>query len=206
MPERYLPLERFGRGVVRDPWVLVLGGVTSEGNRRARQAAQAASAAQFDVVWLDGFEETHDDQPDAGRVPLDEETRSEVVIVGYGEQDRGLFTNRMLDVVPGAIEMPVNAVARSMKGLQWAARAAKRLEDAMGRIVAWLRKRVLLRVAVFMRGYLGWRAVRKRVKPALIQGPPPAQIIYGDDYALTQAWHLCRMWPDVRVAMEFQPR
>ena len=77
------------------PWVLVLGGVSRAGDRRARRAVLAALEANTNVIWFDGFERPDDD---ATEDPTIEPTNGELLIVGFRDAERRLFLNRIENV------------------------------------------------------------------------------------------------------------
>lgn len=79
---------------VRPPWVLVFGGVTREGNRRARRNIERALEAGMDVVWFDGFEETFEGTDE--RVPLAAKpSEGRLTVIGYGDLDKRTWSGRL---------------------------------------------------------------------------------------------------------------
>ena len=76
--------------------IVVFGGVTRAGNRRARDACRAAMSAGYDVIWFDGFEEVASYEGVPQRVPLDAEPIGQtVVVIGYAGAERHLLINSL---------------------------------------------------------------------------------------------------------------
>jgi hypothetical protein len=63
-------------------------------------------------------------------------------------------------------------------------------------------KLVLRRVSQILRGVLGWNLVKEDVNDLAKSAVPPRQVIYGDEFAMTQAWHAVRIWPASQAGME----
>jgi hypothetical protein len=160
--------------LVGDPWVLVFGGVTRQGNRRARRACARALEAGADVVWFDGFAETFPGS--SQRVPLDHAaSEASVFIVEYEEAEARTLSGRL--------------------------RAGGRLQSR--RSTRWIWQYVTRRLSMVLRPRAGWLAVRRDVA-ALKSRAQPIAIVYGDAYALTSAWHAGRIWPSPPIGLDFE--
>ena len=159
-----------------ESWVLVVGGVTRPGNRRARRVAAKALARGLDVVWLDGFEETH---PDTGaRVPVDvDEPKGDLTSVGYVDAEEATASGRMR----------IGAGLRSNP------------------ITRWMWKLLLRRVGTILRPSAGWKAVRPTLGQ-LDSAVAPRNIVYCDDYAITIAWNAGRMWTNTTISTDLDTR
>ena len=158
---------------VGESWVLVFGGVTRPGNRRARRVVVKALKKGFDVVWFDGFEERYEDTE--VRVPLDETVfDASLAIVDYEETERKTFAGRL----------------RSGDGLR---------SNTLTRTI-W--KVVLRRLGTILRPRAGWSAIRPGVE-SLAKGTAPQLIIYCDEYAITCAWYAGRLWRSVLISADF---
>ena len=156
-----------------ESWVVVFGGVTRPGNRRARRFVVKALKKGFDVVWFDGFEERYQDS--GVRVPLDEtEFDATLAIVGYEEAESKTFGGRL----------------RSGDGLR---------KNPLTRAI-W--KVILRRLGTILRPRAGWSAVRTGIE-SLAKGAAPQLIIYCDEYAITSAWYAGRLWKSVLISMDF---
>ena len=191
-----IPTGEVARHVPEEAWVLIFGGVTREGNRRARRAARTALAGGLSVVWFDGYEESVDSHG-AGRVPLDgAEPDAPVLVVGYAARERKHPLLRMLEL-PDSLEKPYLKEGSSISV------ARRRL---LSRTVLVVRGKVLRRVSLIFRGVIGWRLVRPDVQGLAVAAPDPVQILFGDDFSLTQAWHAARIWPEVPTGMELTQR
>jgi hypothetical protein len=149
---------------VGDRWALILGGVTRQGNRRARRIATKMLKEGLDVVWFDGFEERSKD--DGTRVPLDlDELDGSLTIVGYGESDAKSFAGRLRT----GSRMRSNPLTRAL----------------------W---RVLLRrLGTILRPRAGWLIIRPAVEQ-LSSLPAPRLIVYCDVYSITSGWYSGQLW------------
>ncbi|MGH3650094.1 MAG: hypothetical protein ACRDU9_05235 [Acidimicrobiia bacterium] len=160
--------------LIGDRWVLVLGGVTRQGNRRARRACARALAAGADVVWFDGFGEIFPHS--SRRVPLDHvASEANVFIVEYQETEARTLSGRL----------------RTGAGLQGR------------RSTRWIWQHLTRRLGMVLRPRAGWLAVRRDVA-ALEACAAPMAIVYGDDYALTSAWHAGRIWASPPIGIDFE--
>lgn len=158
---------------VSSPWVLVLGGISREGNRRARRNCVAALETGMDVVWFDGFEERHPRTGDS--VPLSGvPSERSLVIIGYRERQAASLSGRLI------------------AGHSLRRRKATR----------WLWKKATRRLGRALQGRSAWLATRPLMKP-LTRKDAPAQIVYCDNVALTTAWYCARIWEETPVAMSF---
>ena len=158
------------------PWVLVLGGCTRLGNRRARRNVKGALELGCRVVWFDGFEEE---------------------IGGHGVPVGGVESGGELRVV-GLRAAEELATSRTLR-----ARIARWLSTGSPgprrhTLARWSRRSVQIgRSRRFCR--LQLPVVDQAVTSAL-----PAAIVYCDDVALTTAWRLSRRWPHVWVGSELK--
>lgn len=155
---------------VGERWLLILGGVTRQGNRQARRSAAKALESGIDVVWFDGFEETYESS--SMRVTLEvDEPRANLVVVGFSDAE-------------------ANTLAGRLRMGRWL-RA-----NPLGRLI-W--KLVLRRIGSMLRPRAGWTAIRSDIR-TLSGHRAPEAIVYGDDYAITSAWYASRVWKSVSVA------
>ena len=156
-----------------DPWILVFGGVTREGNRRARRSCSEALNSGFDVIWFDGFEEKllHSDQ----RVPLKGgNAQQRLDIVGYSDRYTTSLSGRLI-------------------AAHWMRRRP---------VTRWIWRKVMRRIGRALRPRSGWTTIRAEVR-ALAKSTDPTRIVYCDDYAITSAWHAARIWRSVPISMTF---
>ncbi|HJS71776.1 MAG TPA: hypothetical protein VJ858_03535 [Acidimicrobiia bacterium] len=151
-------------------WALVFGGVSRQGNRRARRACDRA-LQDYDVVWFDGFEEEHPENGD--RMPLEGDGRGELTVIGFAEAESRTLAGRM----------------RIGAGL--ASRPSTR----------WIWRNFTRRIGSILRPMACWSVIKSDVL-ALSGSRPPVLIIYGDDYAITSAWHAGKIWPGVPIVAE----
>jgi hypothetical protein len=157
-------------------WVLIFGGVTRPGNRRARGSATRALASGLDVVWFDGFEETYPDTTE--RVPLDDpDPSARLVIVGFASTEEDTLAGRLRT---GDV-FRKNPVTR------------------------WLWAHFLRRMGSLLRARACWTSVRNLVGQ-LVDNPPPSAIVFGDDYSITSAWYAGRIWPATRIVHDLRER
>lgn len=204
MPERVVALGELAHNVPGGGWVLVFGGVTREGNRRARAATEKSAELGLAVIWFDGYRE-YDGDGGGQRVPLGADPgEARVVVVDYSEAERGHWINLLgrTSLSPNHAK-PVEQLVRSAGKRGGIVRRVRR---AVTRAWWVFRTKVLRRLSQTFRGVVGWRLVRADVTAVADQAPPPSQIIYGDDFAQTQAWHAVRIWPDVEARIEMVPQ
>jgi hypothetical protein len=150
-------------------WVLILGGVTRHGNRRARRVAVQMLKDGLDVVWFDGFEER--DVDSGSRVPLEvPDVHPEITIVGYRDAEDRSLAGRL----------------RTGSGLK-----ANPFTRAM-----W--KLVLRRIGTVLRPRAGWKAIKPEIE-MLAAGPAPRLIVYCDVYAITSAWYAGNQWTSTPI-------
>ncbi|MCH8217318.1 MAG: hypothetical protein IH892_11170 [Planctomycetes bacterium] len=205
MPEKVVGLGEVGDHLPHQPWILVLGGTTREGNRRARRAIRTALEVNTGALWFDGYSERTSEHG-VERVPLDVPVpNGRVVIVDYAAKERGHWLNRMVEGVPEALISLVVKV-EDMVAVAGDGRVpvVTRMRRAFEKALAFVRKKALRRFSLMFRGRVGWRIVKEDVAFLSKNAPPPKQIIYGDDFALTLGWHAARIWPDARTSMEFE--
>lgn len=187
------------------PWILVLGGITREGNRRARRACRDAIDTGLNVVWFDGFEESFDD---GSRVPIVVDHSFSVVVVGYRDTERGHPINAMVTAVPDAIErlfVKIESGAAASR-VEFLSRLGTVLRRNIVPLLATIRKKLLRRFSQIFRGIVGWRIIRPALVSLVERAPSPSAVVYGDDFALTQAWRVARVWPEVPIDMELVAR
>lgn len=164
MKTAYFPAGRLDVSAVGDRWLLLLGGVTRQGNRRARRIASSALQSGLDVVWFDGFEET--DEGSSMRVPLDVvEPGGSLVIVGFENAERRTLSGRL-------------RLGGSLRA------------NPLGR---WIWKLLFRRIGSMTRPRACWAVVRSDIRALARHGIPEA-IVYGDDYAITSAWYAGQLW------------
>lgn len=93
MTSTYEPGDGPQAGTVREPWVLVFGGVTRMGTRRARRAVSEALESGFDVVWFDG---SGDEQQETRKpVRLDRGGIGRLHIVAYVDAEAATLASRL---------------------------------------------------------------------------------------------------------------
>jgi hypothetical protein len=202
MPEKVIGLGQLSENLPSDPWVLVLGGVTREGNRRSRRAIRTALRSHLAVVWFDGFGERV--APGQQRLPLDVTVpEGSVVVVDYSEVEQAHWMNRMVEVVPSAMVTPVEKMEGGLTGQNRASVSRlTKIRRALQRLAEVLRTKVLRRIAQIFRGIVGWNIVRDDVMLLSQMASPPVRIVYGDDFALTQGWRAARIWTEIPTSME----
>lgn len=171
MTDLYLSPGNLDAREVGERWVLVLGGVTRQGNRTARRTSAQALEAGLDVVWFDGFVEKYPDSDE--RVPLDLETPiGRLIVVEFDEAEARSFPGRLM----ASKMMQANVVTR----LIW--------------------RFVLRRLGSILRPRACWQVIRPDVETLSGGSAPPETIVYSDDTSITSAWHAARLWPDARVS------
>lgn len=170
------------------PWVLVIGGVSREGNRRARRASREAAARGLDVVWLDGYEECDPENPE-NRLPISELVGDgETVILGFKDAERRQFLNR-LSLGDSRTRLSSGDKNGDEIGLR---------RQPRGGILG----KVLRRANKALRGYLIWRRLRPTIRELKANSPAPSAIVYGDGHAVPTAWHTVRIWRNAPADME----
>lgn len=186
-----------------DSWILIFGGVSRLGNRRARRFTTGALEARKHVVWIDGFEEEHD-RPEGGRVPLEIGSGGcSVFVLRYRSQERGLWVNRLATAIPRAIFAPGSKIAEILgrSKHEKVAHFGRRIRRVTRRVGTAARSRFLARFASAFRGRGGYAILKPKLQE-MAQLSRPSEIVFCDDFALTAAWHAARQWPDVRVSSE----
>lgn len=194
MREHWLSLAEFVPEAISEPWVLVIGGVSRDGNRRARGEAREAASEGLNVLWLDGYEETY---PGEGttRVPIEGlNGPGFVVVAGFRLRERSSLLNRLSYGSPKG----GHSVAETEDGVGWDPPTSH-----FGRGIANIRKTLFRKVNQVFRGYLLWRLLRPTLAHLHDSSPPPTSIVYCDDYTIPTGWHAARIW-DVPIGMEFQ--
>ncbi len=202
--ETFVTSNSFDPVTVKDPWILLLGGVGRSGNRRARRFAASALESGRDVVWLDGFEEQMEDEAGT-RVPTEVETvNGRLFIVGYRDAEQRLAYNRVASWVSGVVYAAGSGAAEVLgtsksKAVAHFGRRVRRVSRRVGNA---LFAKFFGRVASALRGRGGYRIMRGMLESLAVSRTPEV-VVYCDDYALTLAWHCARLWPDVPVSSEF---
>lgn len=173
MKVSYTTPGRVNPGSITGPWVLIFGGVTRQGNRRARRTASLSLASGHDVVWVDGFEETY---PDSGeRVPLEEtEGTATLVVVGTVAAENLTLAGKMRT----GSRLTRNPLTRTL----------------------W--KVLFRRLGTLLRARASWTVVRADIR-SLATRDAPARIFYADDYAITSAWYAGRIWPRPSILPQY---
>lgn len=165
----YTTSGRLDASRVGDHWLLILGGVTRHGNRKARRAASKALESGLDVVWFDGFEETHEDS--SMRVPLEvADPKGHLMIVGFEHAEARTVPGRLLS-------------------------GGQLLSNSMRR---WIWRVFLRRVGTILRPRSCWTTIRRDMR-LLGRHTPPLAIVCGDEQAITSAWYAGRIWRSVPV-------
>lgn len=204
MAERVIGLGDIEHHHLENPWIVVFGGVTREGNRRARRAIRAALEAGLSVVWFDGFSERWDDRRIGDRVPIDMPVPDEaVVVVDYEEVERRHWLTRVIEGAPSAVVKPLESAEERVSSKRGSrvsfVSSTRRLAQ---KLMALVYKKVLRRLFLVFRGVVGWRIVADDVRRLSGSTSAPRQIVYGDDFALTIGWHAARLWQETPTGME----
>lgn len=160
------------------PWVLLLGGCTRPGNRRARRTVGKAIELGLQVIWIDGFEEEVEGQS----VPVE-----------------GIATDAGLIIV-GVREAEVAATHQTTR-----AKVARLLPNGSSNAGVQRISRFLRRSLQIGRSRRFHR-LQQAVINQITTSTPPAAVVYCDDTAITTAWHLSRRWPQVVVDSELKIR
>lgn len=194
MSETYISFGHLDPEVINDPWVLVLGGISRAGNRRARRAARAAVRTGYHVLWFDGFEEVDPHHPDRRLEVLEPTGPDQVTVLGYKIVERHQLLNRLaFGKLP---ETETGAIANGGDKKRW-------IGLMIFRLALRIRKRIIRKIYKAVRGYLNWRKLRPEILK-LRSLPNPAFIVYCDEYATPSAWHATRIWDKVPADMEFK--
>lgn len=187
--EEIVDLGDLKREVPTVPWILILGGLSRAGNRRARRVVAGVVGRGAVPVWIDGFDERREE--DGERVVIDglaDDAR--VLVVPCAEQERSLsehgFTMRCSRWVGGTYS--------ALERRRVATPVVRR-----GRGAAKLLERSLARAGGVGRGRRLWHLLRPELDSIDLDQRPTA-VVYCDDYALTSAWYLSRRWPDVEAS------
>lgn len=164
MTETHIPLGHLGQDSISRPWIVVFGGVTRIGNRRARRAAARALSWGMDVVWFDGYEEVH---PSGSRVRLKASPTdgAKVVVVGFRNEESSGLAGRLRNRTAGDQEVETS-----------------RLWSPTTR-----------RVGNLLRSRACWTAVREDVR-RISGIEDPKFIVFTDDHMITSAWYAGRIW------------
>lgn len=165
MAEVLTPLGSLEPNLIRRPWIVIFGGVTRTGNRRARRAANRALTWGLDVLWFDGYEES--DSMTGARVRLKARPSNDakLIVVGFKQRESSTFAARLRDKSNARDGSRVNKVWRGIAG-------------RFGRL---------------FRARTCWSIVRADVR-SLSEVADPSFIVYVDDHTLTSAWYAGRIW------------
>ena len=167
----------------RSRWILLLGGTTRVGNRRARRLVVELTKLGASVMWVDGFVET---VPGAqGRVPID-----------------GVPLGHKVEILEVKSEF-VAASRHSLSALTEPllvrlAKTGSRASSLARRFATFTR-----RLENLGRGRRFWSVVRRNLDEVGL-GEPPTAVLYCDDSALLAAWHLARRWPSSAVGSSLE--
>jgi len=155
---------------ISERWILVLGGVTRQGHRRASRAAATALASGLDVVWFDGYDETEEgfprEFPSAGK-----DEGGHLVTVDFAEAESHTVSGRLRD-------------------------GGRLKASPMGR---WVWKQLLRRIGSLLRPRACWATIRSDIR-ILSDRRTPDAIVYTDPVAITSAWYAARIWTGVSVS------
>jgi hypothetical protein len=190
--EHLFPLAELIPENISAPWVLVIGGVSRDGNRRARRAAREAASDGLNVLWLDGYEETYPGEENT-RVPIEGlDGPGSVIVAGFRLQERSGLLNRLSFGSPkaGATDYETD------DGAEWGSSSSQ-----IRRAITGVRKALFRKINQVFRGYLLWRLLRPTLAHLHDSLPQPRSIVYCDDYTIPAGWHAARIW-DVPIGME----
>ena len=169
MTVTHAPPGHFDVGLLGDRWILIFGGVTRQGHRSSGRAASGALESGLDVVWFDGFDEATEGVLD--RKPLDvAQLSGNLVVVDFTEAEARTVSSRL----------------RSGRALR------------SNPVARWIWKVLLRRIGSALRPRSCWLVVKRDLR-ALQSHSPPEAIVYGDDYAITSAWHSGRIWRSAQI-------
>lgn len=200
MTDRFLTLSSDLDLQLPESYVLVIGGVSRQGNRRARRFIKELALENRNIVWLDGFEEVFPDSAET-RVPIGELPGGTLTTLGYRNEESSFLPNRLARWIPSLVYGFGSRIATwlgnsSRDGLAHMGRRIRRVSRRVGNAV----HKPLDKLASASRGYAGYRVLRPRMQ--MLRDSPPVLVLYCDDFALTTAWHAARLWPDVPVVPE----
>lgn len=169
MTVTHAPAGQLDVGPVGDRWILIFGGVTRQGRRSSGRAASGALESGLDVVWFDGFDEATEGVLD--REPLDgAQLSGSLVVVDFAEAEARTVSSRL----------------RSGRALR------------SNPVARWIWKVLLRRIGSALRPRSCWLVVKRDLRAFRSHSPPEA-IVYGDDYAITSAWHSGRIWRSAQI-------
>lgn len=81
--------------LISRPWIVIFGGVTRTGNRRARRAASRALEWGLDVIWFDGYEETVPETGARVRLKTRPSNDAQLIVVGFRQQEASTLAARL---------------------------------------------------------------------------------------------------------------
>jgi hypothetical protein len=168
-------------GQKRGDWILILGGVSAAGNRRALRLASEIAEEGLAAYWIDGFRERADGADLAVEVDG---------ISGGAEIDVLTIVERLSEADQRALLARFASVLQSML-IEGGGRIGQRFMSV---------PKILYKASGLGRGRRYWAAVHGELE-LLEPLEPPVGIAYCDDTALTAAWHLARRWPGAYVGM-----
>lgn len=93
MNSRHVTAGRLDAGSVGERWVLVLGGVTRAGSRRAQRVAAAAVDSGNDVVWFDGLSDEDSDRDQ--QTPVGQGSPMTLLVVDFHEVEASSWAARL---------------------------------------------------------------------------------------------------------------
>lgn len=205
MKESQTTLGEIGAHLPADPWVLVLGGVTREGNRRARRAVREATSGGLSAIWFDGFDERYEDAREM-RVELGGDLDySNVVVVCYADEERAHWLNSAGDALTQRVEKGSRSIEEKVSGrFDATAKVLRRIRMWVEKLARRVRKLVLRRLSQIFRGLVGWSLIESDIVTLERTVAAPMAIVYGDDHAFTQAWRVAKIWTHVPVSTELR--
>jgi len=192
--ESFTPLDELMPESITSPWVLIFGGISRDGNRRARRSAREAVREGVNVLWLDGFEERYPGQNPV-RVPIDDlEGTGSVTVAGYRFQERSTLLNRLSYGPP----------KENYSGPESDQDPFDATNSRLYQAFRSFRTRLFRKIGQAFRGYLIWRLLRPTILRLHESSPHPVAIVYCDDHTIPSGWHAARIWEEVPTGMEFR--
>lgn len=180
-----------------DRVVVVFGGVTRSGDRRARRQLRRAVAAGCDAVWFDAWEGVVHLPTRVERHVFEADQDQTVVVVGYRALERNLLVNRL----PNGNRFIRQVLERRGLLQQPGVVRTMRVFDALWGRLAFP---VLVAVAKVARGRMAWPEVAPLVAAVADHLDAPECLIFTDDHSLPVAWNAARfVWRDCPASNEF---
>ncbi|HET9259021.1 MAG TPA: hypothetical protein VFP42_02705 [Acidimicrobiia bacterium] len=199
MPESVIPLGQIAAYIPDSDWVLIFGGITGQGDRTARRAVLAALELGLSVVWFDGYTVTADKNT-GQRMPLETDLSVDpVTVVDYSAAERSHWLNRIGGSTgKGSLQSSQGNEQPATAGMARRGRGSRR---SLGKRLQAMLQKILRRISLVLRGILGWNLVKSEIEALAGGATAPKQIIYGDEFAMTQAWHAVRIWPQTEAGV-----